>query len=236
MLRNIARIRELPKIPTIGLFTALDANNAATVIATSGAVSAWNHSLGSIHDATQGTGSKQPTTGTVSQYGKNVLDFDGGDTMALSGGMFDIPNGDLTIIVVMKQDSAADERVLSAGVGGSTRLNLQMSSGQVNFSNNATFNTVAANIDETNWNIITAFKQNTTTQSISVNGGIAVTDAEGADISGIDGMALGSNQAGTDNFFNGSMARFLVWNRFLSPGEIYTTNSILSREWGVPLS
>jgi len=219
-----------------GLQLWLDAADASTIISSSGSVSQWNDKSGQGNHATQGTGSAKPTTGTVTQNSTNVIDFDGGDTLALPSGLHGIPNGDFTIFLVMKQDGVANERMLSAGIGGSTRLQMEMSSGDVAFHCNATFDKVVASIDETNWNIVTCFKKSTTAQSISVNGGTATTDAAGANISGIDGFAIASNQAGTDNFFNGNIAEILIYNRALLTSEITVVEAYLTPKWDVGLS
>ena len=54
----------------------LDASDASTITHSSGSVSQWSDKSGNSANATQGTGSKQPTTGTRTLNGLNVIDFD----------------------------------------------------------------------------------------------------------------------------------------------------------------
>jgi hypothetical protein len=60
-----------------------DASDATTI---TGAVSVsqWNDKSGNSYNLTQATGVKQPTTNSVTQNGKNVISFDGGDTLVAS--------------------------------------------------------------------------------------------------------------------------------------------------------
>ena len=54
----------------------LDASDASTITDSGGSVSQWDDKSGNSANATQGTGSKQPTTGTRTLNGLNVIDFD----------------------------------------------------------------------------------------------------------------------------------------------------------------
>lgn len=54
----------------------LDASDKSTITHSSGSVSQWSDKSGNDANATQGTGSKQPTTGTRTLNGLNVIDFD----------------------------------------------------------------------------------------------------------------------------------------------------------------
>ena len=64
-----------------GLKLWLDASDAATITESSGAVSQWNDKSGNANHVSQATGSAQPTTGSFTQNGLNVLGFDGGDSL-----------------------------------------------------------------------------------------------------------------------------------------------------------
>lgn len=55
----------------------LDAPDTSTITASSGSVSAWADKSGNGNNATQGTGSSQPTTGVATSNGKNLIRFDG---------------------------------------------------------------------------------------------------------------------------------------------------------------
>lgn len=56
-----------------------DASVASSITASGGAVSQWNDLSGHNFHLTQGTGSLQPLTGSLTQNSKNVIKFDGVD-------------------------------------------------------------------------------------------------------------------------------------------------------------
>lgn len=55
----------------------LDAADTSTITSSSGSVSQWDDKSGNGYHVTQSTGTAQPTTGTVTLNGRNVIDFDG---------------------------------------------------------------------------------------------------------------------------------------------------------------
>lgn len=62
----------------------LDASDTTTITDSSGAVSEWRDKSGNGYAFTQATGGAQPTTGTTTQNGLNVLSFDGIDDYMIS--------------------------------------------------------------------------------------------------------------------------------------------------------
>lgn len=62
----------------------LDASDAATITSSGGKVSQWNDKSGNGRNVTQATSAAQPSTGTNTLNGLNVLTFDGGDYLAHS--------------------------------------------------------------------------------------------------------------------------------------------------------
>lgn len=83
-----------------------DASDAASITASSGAVSQWNDKSGNANHITQATGTSKPTTGTQTINSLNVLDFDGGDFLSKTSGT-SLPDNSpgFTIIAVVKYDS-----------------------------------------------------------------------------------------------------------------------------------
>ena len=63
--------------PVSGYKLWLDASDTSSITASSGSVSQWNDKSGNASNFTQATGANQPTTGTRTINGKNVIDFDG---------------------------------------------------------------------------------------------------------------------------------------------------------------
>jgi len=78
----------------------LDAADAATITESGGAISAWADKSGNSNNATQGTGSAQPT------YGTNVVTFDGtGDYLNLAHGVVPDPAEPSMLFIVTKAAS-----------------------------------------------------------------------------------------------------------------------------------
>jgi hypothetical protein len=84
------------------------ADDAASITSSSGAVSQWNDKSGNSNHVTQATAGLKPTTGTQTINSKNVLDFDGGDSLSKTSGT-SLPDNSpgFTIAVVAKYDSAS---------------------------------------------------------------------------------------------------------------------------------
>jgi hypothetical protein len=95
----------------------LDASDEDTIVSSGGSVSQWNDKSGNGNNATQGTGSAQPATGSTTQNGLNVLDFDGGDELMLPSGVYTIPTGSNTIFVVSKLAAEAGQIDVILGMG-----------------------------------------------------------------------------------------------------------------------
>jgi hypothetical protein len=96
-----------------GVFTPLDLNPAlwldaadtATITESGGFVSQWNDKSGNNRNFTQAVGASQPATGTRTQNGLNVLDFDGSNDFLNGGNILEIGSGGLTMIGVVKLDN-----------------------------------------------------------------------------------------------------------------------------------
>jgi len=89
--------------PVSGMILWLDASNASTITASSGKVSQWDDLSGSGNSVTQPTSAYQPTTGTRTLNGLNVIDFDGAsDEMQKTSA--NIMGGEMTAFVVFQHD------------------------------------------------------------------------------------------------------------------------------------
>lgn len=218
-----------------GLTLWLDASDTSTITDSSGSVSVWADKSGNDIDATQGTGSAQPTTGVQTANGKNVLVFDGtNDYMDIGSGIYGLPNDDNTIFIVSRLNAAGiQERVMSMGVSGSSRQTVGYTgAGDAFFVNNSVFDQVIAGATIGQFNVLTCFK-NGTTQSISINGGTAVTDTAGTNTAGVNQARIGTNPAVNADFLDGAVGEIIAYNRVLSASEISLVNSYLINKWGI---
>lgn len=112
LVRNFAIPAAFVPTDIAGLVAWYDASDAATITSSGGAVSQLSDKSGIGNHLTQGTGAKQPTTGTRTQNGRNVIDFDGGDAIAVTTASYTQPN---TIYVVLKMDVASTGQVFDGG-------------------------------------------------------------------------------------------------------------------------
>jgi hypothetical protein len=103
----------------------LDASDLTTITESSGAVSEWRDKSGNNYAFTQSTGTAQPTTGSTTQNGLNVLAFDGNDglvsTAAASTWKF-LHDGTLHLVgIVAKRNTASlDMNVFGTFSGGTS--------------------------------------------------------------------------------------------------------------------
>lgn len=216
----------------------LDASDDSTVIDTTtpGQVEQWNDKSDNAYTIAQGTGTKQPITGVTTKNSKNVLDFDGTDTLPLPSGLYSIPNGDNTVFMVSKQDVInTNDRLINMEDTGSSKYSLEYTSaGGIKYHNSATGLGVEIAITETNWNTFTG-SLTSATQSISVNSGSAITNANGVTTATIDAAAIGSNGSGTGQLLTGSIAEIVMYSRALSAAEILQVETYLSNKWNITI-
>lgn len=59
----------------------LDASDTSTISLSGSNVTQWNDKSGNGYNFSQGTATRQPQSGTRTQNGKNILNFDGGDIL-----------------------------------------------------------------------------------------------------------------------------------------------------------
>jgi hypothetical protein len=86
----------------------LDAADAGTITASSGAVSQWNDKSGGATNFTQGTAGARPATGSATLNGRNVLTFDGGDTLLAGDALDNVWTGAaFHLFCVAKNDDVA---------------------------------------------------------------------------------------------------------------------------------
>lgn len=114
-LTTTGAIDDLPiRIP--GCLLWLDASDTGTITASSGSVSQWDDKSGNDHHVAQTAGAAQPTTGTRTIDGKNVIDFDSAyltrdDALGLTGN----PNFCMFCVVKLDTSVAIADGIMSVG-------------------------------------------------------------------------------------------------------------------------
>lgn len=238
MSRRRRRILNITGFNPIALSPVLwlDANDSRTITESGGSVSQWDDKSGNSNDVTQGTGSAQPTTDASTQNGKNVLDFDGGDSLIMPSGLFSIPNGDNTTFVVAQTSlTTTVQRLIVMSETSSSRYNLEYESlaGDIEFQSKTAVGgaVTKSGITKTNYNIIRARREGTT-QALTFNGETEATNLNGASESGVDAARIGSFDGSFENL-TGSIAEILIYSRSLSVTEIASVEAYLTNKWGI---
>lgn len=224
-------------ITTITTSTPLTASYAAKAIATLG-ISQWNDKSGNSNNATQGTGASQPTYYPAALNSKNVLTFDGNDSLTLPSSVYSLANGANTIFVVANTTiDNTEQRLVSLTETGSMRCGIEF----VIATDSATYQTrtsyaglALTGITKSNYNILTGSYNGATTQSFSLNNGTAVTNANGALENGVNAANIGSG--GASRFLTGGIAEIIIFNRALLSAEILSVNQYLSAKWNIAIS
>ncbi|QDP62937.1 MAG: hypothetical protein Unbinned5081contig1002_42 [Prokaryotic dsDNA virus sp.] len=216
----------------------LDASDRRTIKESSGSVNQWNDKSGNNYNATQGTGSLQPTTDASTQNGLNVLDFDGTEAMDLPSGTYTLPQGDNTIFIVSARASedATSDTVLGMGIDATSNkyfIIYSPTAGSIDFRSNDAGSSSITNTGNTNTNFqVIRGRRSGTTQAIAVNGGAEDTNASGSDATGIDVARVGQAASGVLRL-TGSIAEIIAYGRSLSAAEIASVENYLMNKWAI---
>ena len=93
-----------------GLYAWYDASDTATITVTSGSVTQWSDKSGGGHHLAQSAGSTAPVSGTRSQNGLNMIDFDGTNDYLFRHGSISFPRDTWTVFAVLVGDATTDNK------------------------------------------------------------------------------------------------------------------------------
>jgi hypothetical protein len=223
----------------------LDASDAATITSSGGLVSTWADKSGGGNNANQATGTKQPTTGSTTQNGKNVLAFDGtSDYMVSNCG---VSANALTMFVVANKTAAGGagntySRVVSFANSGNANdygynssilfaysqgLNAGYNPSAYAYSNSAT----SGLQNQYNQANASGLRVNGTSVSI-YNNALSNTSTYGSISLSNDRVGLGNSFNGlADAYLNGWIAEVLVYNVSLTDTQVTNTLAYLKTKW-----
>lgn len=91
------------------LYMWFDAADASTITASSGAVSQWNDKSSNGFNVSQGTGSAQPTTGSSTLNGLNVISFASNDQLTYSAASDALDFSPLTVFLVARYTATTNQ-------------------------------------------------------------------------------------------------------------------------------
>jgi hypothetical protein len=235
----------------------LDASDTATISLSGSAVTQWNDKSGNTRNFAQSTAGNRPASGTRTQNSLNLIDFDGTDdrlvsSSATSTWTFLSDGTEYTVFFALVKDadnyrdvmgnqgntssntgvvfSEANtlriNHIITRGVSGTGVLDNISSNNTVSgfhyWSNQAKPNDgTAANRSVMKYKGGADIKNNSLTAS--VNTGTPTFD-----------LTIGDSKANTTNLpFDGAVGEIIIYNSYLSAGNLSTVNSYLATKWGV---
>jgi len=198
----------------------LDASDTSTITESGGAVSQWDDKSGNGNDVTQATASAQPTTGSTTINGLNVLALDGADFMTSASLSFT----GLTMCAVFQHSSenfyllgtGTSNVYAGRGADGSSAAPVDnMGSMTLRFNGAAFSGTTSNDVYDTmaaSTKVVTLSVDGSFTQQIRPYGYTSST-----------GMPVGA------------IAEVIIVDGTLTAGEIADTETYLANKWGITL-
>lgn len=235
----------------------MDAADTATISLSGSAVTQWNDKSANARAFTQSTGGNRPLSGTRTQNGLNIIDFDGSDDRLVSTSSAAtwnfLHNGaEYTIFFAAVKDGDSYTDLMgnngnaSANIGAvfseanSLRLNTFVSrgvSGTAVLDNITSSSTVsgfhywsaqAKPSDATAANRSAIRYKNGSVIANNSQTGAVTTSTASFD------LTIGDSKGNTTSLpFNGGLGEILLYNSYLSAGDITKVNDYLAAKWGV---
>lgn len=209
-----------------------DADDAASIASSGGAVDQWNDKSGNGYHVTQ-TGTARPTTGTRTINGRNVIDFDGSDDALVLASGFPTAQPFTTLAVffcdvtnvsqgaVSLGDSVTPAQLVRARFGSTATIGTAFGT---NLSGGATPSSAAQVSTLSNGGSSQVWKDGTSTAS-----GNAGTN------SGVGSLTLGALFTGGGGaHLNGVLAEVIICNASLSTADRQSGEAYLKAKWGTP--
>jgi hypothetical protein len=203
----------------------LDASDESTLSGPGGgAVSQWDDKSGNGNNLTQATASLQPTTGTRTLNGLNVLDFIPNDV--ISAASFNISQPITLFAVATLDTSGATPQFLVNG--SSTAFQAINQTARLYSGTNLQGSTSLA----LSTGLLFRYTADSTSSSIYVDGSLDVSGDAGT--SGMTVLDVG-NQAATGRQWDGTIAELIVVDGTLTAQQISDTESYLADKWGITI-
>jgi len=219
--------------------TAMAQNSDGTgAVAVGDQVGYWKDKSATAAHVTQGTGANRPTLTANQVNGRAALRFDGSnDNLSVASYSAQSSRSGLTRFMIVSSTGAAIAASTSAG-GASipvqifgTNVYSYISSANVQWANDASAGILplriyAAVYDGSGTPSLQMFFNNVQQTAVASSGTLGATTPSGSGT-----MHIGSNVA-ANNFVNGPLAEYLIYNRTLSAGELTAVYRYLRKKWG----
>lgn len=196
-----------------------------------GAVSAWADQSGNSRTLTQGTAGSRPTTGTRTQNGLNVIDFDGtADFLDASSG-FAQGTSDTVFIVCLNDDGA--DSVLQVAYNGNSgaTATCRITKTGANAYRATSGTALDLGVVNTSAHVITAAFNGASGSELRVDGVSLGTGSTGTN-SGTYAPHLGRSPAGSQ-YWDGWIAEVLHYESVLAAPDIEAVEAYLIAKWGL---
>jgi hypothetical protein len=213
----------------------LDAADTSTITESSGSVSQWNDKSGNGYNVTQGTGLNQPTTGSATINGLNVISFDGSNDRMSSAA---VPSSSRphSYVIVAKENSgqtAIKSMINTVGFTATQEMAFFFrtisSVRRLQSYVNGGFSS-SISITSTNTNIL-YLKLDGATSEIGFNNQSVVMNVGGTTRRA--GFLIGANDTGTGEYFAGQMAEVFYFNNALTENQKRVLFAYLANKWAV---
>ena len=233
-----------------------DANDATTITASGSAVTQWNDKSGNSYNVTQGTAGRRPVTGTRTQNGKNMIDFQGDDVLqaaTASNWTFMSNSTGATVFIAAFYDTSASYRwQLSTGTADTTGIGAEVAADDqdkiygvvmrgVSATRVSDSHTTASVTDNTaNYFSMKIDNANATAANrilTSINAGTAYGANTFTGVASSSDPAhplyIGSYDTAGSSGFDGGICEIIIYSGILSNGDITLINSYLASKWGM---
>jgi hypothetical protein len=232
-------------VSSAGLHSWYDASNTSSITESGGDVTQWKDLSGNARHGVISGGGSSPTTGSTTQNGKNVINFNGTNQFLIAPAS--ITSNNLTLFSVYRRNSgntygrvfslfpigsndyantsAIEVHSSAASFGGVTppfiggyRNSAHIAGSTISYGTTYLF---SATLNGGNWS------QN--------NSGTIVTGTTSTTLlnANQNNLGAGGPGGGGDAFFTGFFGEQIIFTRVLSDEEITTVRNYLSSKWGV---
>jgi hypothetical protein len=244
-LRSFSMVVQNNPVLISGLHSWYDASDLSTITASSGNVTQWNDKSGNNRHGVISGGGSSPTTGSGTQNGLNVINFNGTNQFLIAPA--NITSNQLTLFSVYRRVSgntygrvfslfktggtdyattdAIEVHTSAASFGGVTppfvggyRNSAHIAGSTITYGTPYLF---SATLDGGNWsqnNSGTVITGTTSTTPLAVNR---------------NNLGAGGDSGGGDAYFTGWFAEQIIFTRVLTTQEITDIRNYLSAKWGV---
>lgn len=223
----------LTAIPGLQLW--LDASDASTITIGTG-VSQWNDKSGNGNNATQATGSAQPTVQTAAQNGRNTIRFTAASlqVMALTS-TINLTSTGYTFLGVIRRGGPSGTNILPIVTSSSNNrvyVPMWFSDGNLYMTGTAQQTYTSSAQSSTTYNQFSGTYNSAGTSGAMYFNGSSLSVTSGA--SGTVTMSFDQIGRSIDGYANGEIAEILLYNSVLSTANRQAVEAYLKAKWATP--